>query len=1044
MASDRGLWDRSLAGYEKHVGSRTDVRMLPLHQFKGGTSGNARDGAHMHEFARHLLSDPPGTPLVIMMEGTNQGPEAMLRTPVYKKASELRAAYKNHSISIEPYHIWACPALRLGNAPFFKANCPAAVEQNPRFDGGSRQPTAGFRSLVLLRECLSFCKTHQLYGFRGSEWVDVPEAPYHYFEDQRSDTMVSRLGPSSSSQFHNVSAEHQCFRDMGVHHGREDDAIEMRSAAPTEFNQLEVPPSDRRLQAAVADEVFYRPSIRPILSKAREAWYAAGWRAQSKDRACAFDPPAVAGVESASEGAESAFEGYDSADADDDSGACSTLWYIYDLPLETSQCDLIANPENLGDNGNWAWERHIAPAIQTYGCVTRDGNKADAFYVPACTAATYMLLRKKEDAVEAGRMYEEALLAALRAAGPWWDLKRSKHFIHGTVCNDKRWTGAGFLPGGRKGDKFYPSLWDQEGGSDGGSGRALAICAEVSNSNAYPGKAPPHVLIPYYVPFENFRSPPSAEEYRRRPVSVTFHGSLCCGRKRWIPQALGEIEDARASTFSIKQRNDYSKDGGSAHAPGPAFFQETRFMLAPIGNVVHRGATQQAIAAGTLPLFSDAKSLTTAPFKACMPNGEWGFAFQIEKESAAADIKGALARLDRAGELEAALRALRGAQKVLNYHSSQWFACFLGYAEAALAAAAVDRGDGQPVTLSGVVQHAPVSSDAASAAAQHAPVTSSTARSANASAPAADPVAAALEVLERAKCPWNGTVAGLCCPLPKPRLRTCAVVSTAGYLGTLRLGAEIDAADAVIRVGAGPFEGYEEHVGSRTDLRYLMRYSLMGANHEERRQRIFVEALERDGAGVPLVVLHEGIHQGPESLQHAPDWPALAPVHANVAFYHLRSCPQTAALFVRHNRGLEQCSGTGGRGSGHFQKTLTTGLRVVLLLRSCHAMCERYKLYGFRGREWADDPTLPYHYFADFEEGQALQANLFLTPQQRKETGITHGQSHDFGAEHDCIELMGMKGSRESDVIEVTGALDPMLAELWNMSQRMASAAQEK
>ena len=116
----------------------------------------------------------------------------------------------------------------------------------------------------------------------------------------------------------------------------------------------------------------------------------------------------------------------------------------------------------------------------------------------------------------------------------------------------------------------------------------------------------------------------------------------------------------------------------------------------------------------------------------------------------------------------------------------------------------------------------------------------------------------------------------------------------------------------------------------------------------------------------------------------------------------------------------------------------------MLLLRSCHAMCERYKLYGFRGREWADDPTLPYHYFADVEEGQALQANLCLTPQQRKETGITHGQSHDFGAEHDCIELMGMKGSRESDVIEVTGALDPMLAELWNMSQRMASAAQEK
>ena len=51
----------------------------------------------------------------------------------------------------------------------------------------------------------------------------------------------------------------------------------------------------------------------------------------------------------------------------------------------------------------------------------------------------------------------------------------------------------------------------------------------------------------------------------------------------------------------------------------------------------------------------------------------------------------------------------------------------------------------------------------------------------------------------------------------------CAVIGNGGTLLAYDLGEEIDSADVIIRLNAGPFKGFEKKVGSRTDYRLVNR-----------------------------------------------------------------------------------------------------------------------------------------------------------------------------------------------------------------------------
>ena len=51
--------------------------------------------------------------------------------------------------------------------------------------------------------------------------------------------------------------------------------------------------------------------------------------------------------------------------------------------------------------------------------------------------------------------------------------------------------------------------------------------------------------------------------------------------------------------------------------------------------------------------------------------------------------------------------------------------------------------------------------------------------------------------------------------------KTCVVVASGGSVLSNELGKEIDKFDLVVRTNLAQFEGFEKHVGSRTDVRFL-------------------------------------------------------------------------------------------------------------------------------------------------------------------------------------------------------------------------------
>jgi hypothetical protein len=70
----------------------------------------------------------------------------------------------------------------------------------------------------------------------------------------------------------------------------------------------------------------------------------------------------------------------------------------------------------------------------------------------------------------------------------------------------------------------------------------------------------------------------------------------------------------------------------------------------------------------------------------------------------------------------------------------------------------------------------------------------------------------------------------------KWKFGTCAVVSNSGEILRDKLGAEIDAHDAVIRINYPPIETYEEHVGSKTTIELV--------NHHHARMLALAESYD--------------------------------------------------------------------------------------------------------------------------------------------------------------------------------------------------------
>ena len=145
--------------------------------------------------------------------------------------------------------------------------------------------------------------------------------------------------------------------------------------------------------------------------------------------------------------------------------------------------------------------------------------------------------------------------------------------------------------------------------------------------------------------------------------------------------------------------------------------------------------------------------------------------------------------------------------------------------------------------------------------------------------------------------------------------RTCAVVGNSGLLLSYRLGSEIDAHDAVIRINAGVTSGFEESVGNSTDIRFVNR-------------------------------LHFGFREkeGEVVLQHVTNEETLRKFVAQKRDFPASRLFMVSTDFHAHVQ-------------RELRKPATNGLYAILFALQ---RCEQVTAYGFfRG----EDDRIPYHYF---------------------------------------------------------------------------------
>ena len=216
-------------------------------------------------------------------------------------------------------------------------------------------------------------------------------------------------------------------------------------------------------------------------------------------------------------------------------------------------------------------------------------------------------------------------------------------------------------------------------------------------------------------------------------------------------------------------------------------------------------------------------------------------------------------------------------------------------------------------------------------------------------------------------------------PADESHSRRCAVVSTAGYLSKFQNGPRINAADFVIRSGAGPTHGFENLVGSRTDVR-ILRHSVFSEgrgnptlSHDER-----------------VIVIHDKIESFRSPLQgHMNRDILLSRGVPYMNFHRWRTTEE------RKSSRLITCMNT--------SRDLSSGLWAVVLALEVLELCSTVSLFGFLGHL---HPESEYHYWT-----MGLEEELSNTSEVYDRRTSAKG-GHLFKREQECY----MHLSKEHDV----------------------------
>ena len=270
--------------------------------------------------------------------------------------------------------------------------------------------------------------------------------------------------------------------------------------------------------------------------------------------------------------------------------------HIYDLQPAVSRVDLYESITPLDKRWQYSIELSFLRLLRTSAAATLvPASEADLFYVPAMTMLGYLKLRGVKGAV---KTWMSQLEATLRKAGPYWDMRRSRHILWSLRCglpkpgSRRRHAERNWLQGGD-----WPSVWD--------SGATL-LCLEPASEFEMGVGIPMPWPASYCGAAAAYEEPAAslagntgvtargpAAETTNRSALLVFSGSEWRGnRRKWL-QSMRHSATCKSRSCTIGfvrhvARDDERRDGRSSQQGPPAAATGAASAIEPPGSLLYR------------------------------------------------------------------------------------------------------------------------------------------------------------------------------------------------------------------------------------------------------------------------------------------------------------------------------------------------------------------------------------------------------------------------------------------------------------------------
>lgn len=260
--------------------------------------------------------------------------------------------------------------------------------------------------------------------------------------------------------------------------------------------------------------------------------------------------------------------------------------YIYDLSsLPIDACAVT------GSN-NFVWETQVEQVLRRIFPITERADRADLFFLPACLTLLWSSHWSSTSVVSCDRCqtYESSVIQLMQTVGNFWTTRRHDHILMRAMC--PRVSDALPFP------MIFRRLWKDM--------FVRYLCIETQRFPSSRLDLARTLQVPYFV-----APRPVAHDTVKRSSTMTFIGSLCCGRDvalRTISNTLRIFELPRSQHLNTSAGRNTEDDTFM-------YLNETKFSLQLPGDTPERLNIYQSIVAGVIPVLTES---THPPFN--LPN----------------------------------------------------------------------------------------------------------------------------------------------------------------------------------------------------------------------------------------------------------------------------------------------------------------------------------------------------------------------------------------------------------------------------------------